>query len=90
MFAPYVFSRIEKRNDCARRVVNRSDVAAFVFIANRAGQRQISFDGLPAVFLRDDVVNLMFRKADRFGNQTILTTAARVCKSNFAKPPEYM
>lgn len=47
------------------------DVAAFVFVADRARQSQIFFNRFAAVFFRDNVVNLMFRKTDFFIDQTI-------------------
>jgi hypothetical protein len=59
MLAPVVLTRIEERNDCTARPVNRSQVGALMKIAVYTGQRQIFTDGLSAVLESCQMINVM-------------------------------
>ncbi len=76
MVTPSVAARVIQAHDIACKWINRGQVGAFVFVAQRTRQCQIVGLSLAAMFLRHDMVYLMKRKGDCFGQQAILTTAS--------------
>ena len=71
MLAPVVLARIEQRNDCSTRPVNRCQVGAFMQIAVYTGQRQIFTDRLSAVLESYQMINVMRASVCQLRHQAV-------------------
>ena len=73
MLAPGLSAGIEDGNNRAIRRVNGCKVRTFVAVAIEAGQREIAFDSLAAVFERNEMIEVMGERRIVLMNQTVFT-----------------
>lgn len=71
MLAPVVLARIEERNDCSTRPVNRCQVRAFMKIAVYTCQSQIFTDCLSAVLESCQMINVMCARVCQLRHQAV-------------------
>ena len=77
VLVPNVAAWVIEFDGCSGLRINRREISSLVLIAEDAGQGQVCLDGLPAMFLRNDVVHLMQVKRNDSGQKAVLTPAVR-------------
>lgn len=85
VFLPALCARIEEWCNVASQGINRSDVRAFSVVAESASQGQILTDCRPAMFERDDMVNLMSLRPVILMQETVFTSFARAFNDQSAQ-----
>ena len=74
---PGLLTRMKQRNEFLIGRIERGKIAAFELIAGDAGHGEIFRDRFPAMFLRDDVIDLMCMKAQLCWGEAIFTATTR-------------
>ena len=82
MIVPILSARIEERHDLIAQRIDRSQVRAFVAIADRAGKRQVIFHGSPAVLARYHMVYRMCFRSVILMDQAVFATIVRAVNNH--------
>jgi hypothetical protein len=82
---PLIAARVKERDEVAGCRIHGGNIRSLALITKHAGKGQIIQGGRSAMFLANNVVNLMRKTGVVFGNQAVFATM--ICAAGNRGPP---